>query len=338
MKIAYLTPYRNEDSIVREHFPNDEVIFFNEPMATTVPLSIQDVEVLSIFVDSRLSREMIDAMPNLKHVALRSTGFDHIDFKYAQEKGIAVSYVPHYGSQTVAEHTFALILALSRKVCQMYELLRTRGDLNVEEHEGFDLCGKTIGVIGTGAIGKRVCEIAKGFKMNVYAFDLYPDPAFALSMGIKYGTLDEVFAVADILTLHVPATPENHYLLNEESITKIKPGAYVINTARGPLIDTIALIHALKSNHLAGAGLDVYEGEEFLKDELKLIDTKQEFNMQIWRAFAAEHELLDMPNVIMTPHMAFNTKEAKLEITETTVKNIINWQAGEEFASVLPLK
>jgi D-lactate dehydrogenase len=333
MKIAYLTPYKDEASIVRELLPNDEIIFYNQPITDSIPVEIKDVEVLSIFVDSRVNKEMMDAMPNLKHIALRSTGYDHIDFKYAKEKGIAVSYVPHYGSQTVAEHAFALMLALSRKVFQMYDLLRSRGDLNVEEHEGFDLCGKTIGVIGTGAIGKRVCEIAKGFRMNVYAYDLYPDLAFAEKLGVKYGTLDEVFAVADILSLHVPATPENHYLLNETSIAKIKPGAYIINTARGPLIDTIALIHALKSGHLAGAGLDVYEGEEFLKDELKLIDTKQEFNMQVWRAFAAEHELLDMQNVIMTPHMAFNTKEAKREITETTIENIVNWRDQKEFAS-----
>jgi len=335
MKIAYLTPYKDEDAIVRELLPNDEVTFYNQPITDIIPEEIKEVEVLSIFVDSRLSKEMIDSMLNLKHIALRSTGYDHIDFKYAKEKGIAVSYVPHYGSQTVAEHAFALMLALSRKVFQMYELLRSRGDLNVEEHEGFDLCGKTLGVVGTGAIGKRVCEIAKGFRLNIIAFDFFPDQNFADSIGFKYAPLEEVFANSDIVTLHVPATPENHYLINESSLAKFKLGAYLINTARGPLVDTIALIHALKSGHLAGAGLDVYEGEEFLKDELKLIDTKQEFNMQVWRAFAAEHELLDMSNVIMTPHMAFNTKEAKLEITETTTENIKNWQVGQEFNSVL---
>ncbi len=336
MKIAYITPYLNEESIVRELLPNHEIILYGDTIGESdgLPEVIRDCEVLSIFVNSRLSAKMIDEMPSLKHIALRSTGYDHVDVAHANAKGIQVSYVPHYGSQTVAEHTFALILTLSRKINSMYELLRISGEIDVTVHEGFDLSEKTIGVIGTGAIGKRVCEIARGFHMNVMAFDLYPDYEFASRFNIQYGSLETVLGASDIITLHVPATAENHHLLNENTIAKAKTGAYVINTARGSLIDTVALIHALKSGQLKGAGLDVYEGEEYLKDELKLVDAKEELNMQIWRAFAAEHELLDMPNVVMTPHMAFNTKEAKREITETTVNNIKQWQSGEEFFGV----
>jgi D-lactate dehydrogenase len=336
MKIAYVTPQPDEEELVREVLAGREVVFYGDALGETdgVPAELRDAEVLSIFVNSRLTPAMIDSMPNLKHIALRSTGFDHVAVAHAEEKGIVVSYVPHYGSQTVAEHTFALILTLSRKINAMYDLMRTSGEVSVPEHEGFDLCGKTIGIVGTGAIGKRVCEIAKGFRMNVVAFDLYPDETFAIEHGMTYLSLNELLATADITTFHVPATKENYHLLNEDNLTRVKPGAYIINTARGTLIDTVALIHALKSGKLSGAGLDVYEGEEYLKDELKLVDAREELNVNIWKAFAAEHELLDMPNVVMTPHMAFNTKEAKREIIDTTVANIKHWSEGGEFFRV----
>jgi D-lactate dehydrogenase len=320
MKIAYVAPYAGEEEIVKELMPEHEYIFYPTPIRDNIPNEISDVEVLSVFVDSKVTKEMIDALPNLKVIALRSTGFDHIDVAYAQSKNIIVSYVPHYGSQTVAEHTFSLILALSRQAYPMYQLLRTEGSLDVVSHEGFDISGKTIGVIGTGAIGKRVCEIAHGFRMNIKAFDLFPDQTFASAYGFEYLSLEEVLAGSDIVTLHVPATAENHHLINEKSLSKMKKGAIVINTARGTLIDTVALVKALKSGHLYGAGLDVYEGEEYMMNEMKLIDGN--VDLSVWKAFAAEHELLDMKNVIMTPHMAFNTKEAKREITETTLNNI----------------
>ncbi len=335
MKLAYVTPYLGEEQIVRDLLPEHQIVFIESALSEYIPTEILDVEILSIFVDSKITAEMLDTMPNLKVIALRSTGFEHVAVAHAQEKGIIVSYVPHYGSQTVAEHTFALMLELSRKAYPMYELLRSNGNLDVVTHEGFDLSGKTIAVIGTGAIGKRVCEIAHGFRMKIKAFDLYPNAEFAATLGVEYGTFAEVLSTADIVTLHTPSTPENYHLLNTETLALTKPGAYIINTARGTLIDTVALIHALKSGHLAGAGLDVYEGEEYLKDEMKLIDGKN-IDMAVWRAFAAEHELLDMPNVIITPHMAFNTKEAKREITETTITNIKESLVGTPtFAVVL---
>jgi D-lactate dehydrogenase len=272
MKIAYIAPYNGEDQIVIEALQPNEVVFTAEPLSELLDPNIVDAEVLSVFVDSKVPKAVIDQMPNLKHIALRSTGFDHVDVGYAETKGISVSYVPHYGSQTVAEHTFALILALSRRAFPMYQLLREEGNLDVVSHEGFDLAGKTIGIIGTGAIGKRVCEIANGFRMNIKAYDLFPNTELINTLGVQYCQMDELLSESDIITLHTPATKENHHLLNEKSIAKIKKGAYVINTARGVLIDTIALMRAIKSEHLGGAGLDVYEGEEFLKDEIKLID------------------------------------------------------------------
>ena len=329
MKIAYITPYEGEREIVTNLLSDHEVVFHDQLIDKEVPAELADADAISIFVNSKLTEEMVDSMPNLKVIALRSMGYDHVPVAYAQSKGIKVAYVPRYGAQTVAEHAFTLMLCLSRKVPEMYELLRRVGNIDIAGHEGFDLCCKTLGVIGTGSIGKRACEIGRGFRMNVKAYDLYPDEDFASKYGIEYESFDDVLGSSDIITLHVPATPENHHLLNEQSLGKVKAGAYIINTARGVLIDTVALLRSLKSGHIAGAGLDVFEGEEYLKDEMKLLDPEAKIEIDVFRAFAAQHEFLDMSNVIMTPHMAFNTIEAKLEITETTVKNILTAFDGE---------
>ncbi len=329
MKIAYISPNEGEQEIVTNLLPDHEIVFYDGMIDTEVPENCRDAEVISLFVNSKLTAEMIDTMPNLKVIALRSMGFDHVDVAHAYAKGIKIGYVPRYGAQTVAEHAFALILSLSRKVPLMYDLLQREGNIDISAHEGFDLCGKTIGVLGTGNIGRRTCEIAKGFRMEVKAFDLYPNQELAAELGFEYLSLDEVLGQADIISIHVPATAENHHMFNAETLAKVKPGAYIINTARGTLIDTVALLQALKSGHIAGAGLDVFEGEEYLKDEMKLLDAEAMADLHTFKAFVAEHELLDMPNVIMTPHMAFNTKEAKLEIIETTVQNIKDAITGE---------
>lgn len=329
MKIAYVTPYVGEQDIVHELLPDHEIVFLEEPVRDEIPEAVSDAEVLSVFVDSTLSAAAIDSMPNLKVLALRSTGYDHVDVAHARERGIAVANVPHYGSQTVAEYAFGLMLTLSRRIYPAYDLLRREGTVDVPRCEGFDLCGKTLGVVGTGAIGRRVCEMAKGFRMHVVAFDLFPDEEFAAALGIEYRSYDEVLEMADIVTFHVPATDDNHHMLNGENIARMKPGACIINTARGSLIDTIALVHAVKSGHLGGAGLDVFEGEAYIKDEMQLLMPGGEtIEPPVWQAFVADHELIDHERVIVTPHLAFNTKEAKREITETTVLNITSGLAG----------
>jgi D-lactate dehydrogenase len=329
MKIAYATPYEGEKEIIATLLTEHEVHFIDAPIRETIPDEVRDAEVLSVFVDSRISEAMIDSMPNLRVIALRSTGYDHVPVAYAEGKGIVVSYVPHYGSQTVAEFAFALILALSRKAYAAYDVLRTTGEVYIKKFEGFDLKGKTIGIVGTGAIGRHVCQIAQGFGMRVIAYDLYPNEAFATERGITYKPFLEVLAEADIVTLHVPASAENKYLLNDTTLRVCKKGAYVINTARGDLIDTVALVKVLKEGYLAGVGLDVYEGEAFIRDEMELLTDERHFDEHTWKAFAAEHELLDMENAIITPHVAFNSVEAKREITETTVENIKASLLGE---------
>jgi D-lactate dehydrogenase len=323
MKIVYCAPYEGEREIVTKALPGHEVVFTDTPVTTEVPEEFRDAQALAVFVDSVVTAEMIDSMPNLQVIALRSTGYDHVDSKYAQQKGIVVSYVPHYGSQTVAEYTFALILALSRKAYAAYDALRTDGSRDVKRFEGFDLKGKTLGVIGTGAIGRHSCMIAKGFGMNIVAYDLYPNQEFAAEHGVQMMSFDEVLASADILTLHVPSSKDNFHMLNEASLAKAKQGLYVINTARGDLVDTIALTKALESGHIAGAGLDVYEGEKFITDEMELLAQDENIAEGVWKSFVAEHALMDMENVIVTPHVAFNSVEAKNEITQTTAQNIL---------------
>ena len=334
MNIAYITPYEGEEALARELLAGHDVLFWPTPIRDEVPAALLEAEVLSVFVDSKVTTEMIDSMPNLKVLALRSTGYDHVAVEHAQEKGIVVVYVPHYGSQTVAEYAFSLMLALSRKVYATYETLRTTGVVDVKKFEGFDLAGKTLGVIGTGAIGRRVCQIARGFAMQVVTYDVYPNEQAAHDIGYACCSLEEVLAQSDIITLHVPATADNHHLLNTETLAKTKRGAYIINTARGELIDTIALLHALKSGQIAGAGLDVFEGEQFIKNEMLLLGAETEFDVRLWQTFVAEHELLQMENVIVTPHMAFNSVEAKREITETNAENILAAVRGEVIHAV----
>lgn len=281
-----------------------------------------DAEVLCVFVQSRVKRDIIDALPNLKLIACRSMGYDHVDVAYAKQKGISVVHVPAYGVRTVAEFTFALILALSRKAYAAYDRLREQGSTDVKHFEGFDLAGKTIGVIGTGNIGKNVARIAKGFAMQVLLCDVHQDDAFANEIGCSYCSKEDLVAQSDIVTVHVPYMPATHHLINETLFAQFKQGSYLINTARGGVVDTKALIVALTSGRLAGAGLDVVEGERALFDELSLL-SDEHHDINEFQQLVAAHALVDAPNVILTPHIAFNTREAKREITDTTVANVV---------------
>lgn len=292
------------------------------------------VEVISIFVNSVINETVLARLPNLKLIATRSTGYDHIDIEACKAKGVAVATVPSYGEDTVAEYTFALMLNLSRKVGESNERIRETGSFNLLGLRGFDLKGKTLGVVGTGKIGKNVIEIATGFNMNIIAYDKFPDEAYATKMNYKYLTLDEVLSLSDIVTLHVPYMPTssneagNHHMINADSLAKMKKGAYLINTARGALVETDALLKSLKAGHLAGAGLDVLEEEGVIKDELNFLTTVHPGEHDI-KVVLENHMLIDMPNVIITPHNAFNTWEALQRILNTTVTNVSNFAAGQ---------
>lgn len=301
------------------------VTFVDGPLTDENARDHAGAEIVSVFISSGFPKERIDLFPNLKCIVTRSTGIDHIDVGYAKQKGIVVANVPRYGAHTVAEFAFALLLSLTRHIFSATLQVREEGSFDTKRFEGFDLYGKTIGVIGTGAIGRNVALIAQGFGMRVLMMDKFPDEKIVTERA-TYVPMDQLLAESDIVTLHVPYLPENHHLLNTEAFSKMKKGALVINTARGELIDTQALLEALKSGTVAGAGLDVLEDERALKDEMELVRGTESINDL--KALIRNHMLIDMPQVIITPHIAFFSKEAYTEILTTSLNDVKNFCVG----------
>ncbi len=298
-----------------------ELVFSKEKLDKDNLPQERDFDIISVFVGSIIDKDVINAFPNLKLITTRSTGFDHIDLKTAKEKNIAVTYVPGYGDNTVAEFAFGLILTLSRKIYEAYNRLRETGSFSSEGLRGFDLAGKTIGIVGTGRIGRHMIKIANGFGMNVLACDAFPKEELCRQLGFKYVSLDELLANSDIISLHVPYLPSTHHLINTNNVSKIKPGAIIINTARGAVLETDALISGLNNGIIAGAGLDVLEEEGFLGDEKSFVLNDREEGHNL-KTIIQNHVLIDMPNVIITPHNAFNTQEALQRILDTDIENI----------------
>jgi D-lactate dehydrogenase len=308
-----------EEPYLRERLPDVEI---RGTPVRLEPNSIgpaRDAEIVTIFINSRLPAEVIAELPRLRMVACRSTGFDHVDLAACRERGIVVANVPYYGENTVAEHTFALILALSRNVHRAY--VRTAaGDFSLEGLRGFDLKGKTLGVIGAGSIGLHVVRMAHGFDMNVVVSDIRQTRLLSEVLGFRYADLDELLAISDVVSLNLPYSPAVHHLLNRERLATMKRGALLINTARGPLVDTEALLWALDEGILGGAGLDVFEGEDVMEREEALLASPGAEEQL--RAAMRVHLLQRRENVVLTPHIAFNSREAVRRILDTTVENI----------------
>ena len=273
----------------------------------------QDADAVCIFVNDTADATVIDAMVNngVKLLALRCAGFNNVDMKAAKGK-LPVVRVPAYSPYAVAEYSLALMLSLNRKIHRAY--WRTRdGNFSLNGLMGFDMHGKTIGIIGTGKIARILIRLLKGFGMRILAYDLYPDMKFAGEEGISYVSLDELYRESDIISLHCPLTDQTKYMIDKDSIDKMKKGVMIINTGRGQLINTNDLIEGLKEKKIAAAGLDVYEeeGEYFYEDKSdKIIDDD------------VLARLLSFNNVIVTSHQAFFTKEALHNIAETTLQNI----------------
>lgn len=321
----------DDEKILRGLMPGMDISLRKERLSPATAALASDAEVISVFINSEVRKDVIDALPNLKLVATRSVGFDHIDIAYAASKNIAVSSVPCYGVHTVAEFTFALILALSRKIIPAYHHLREDDSFALKNLMGFDLHGKTIGVVGTGKIGKQTIAIAKGFGMNVLAFDRTPDQKSASQMGIEYAALPLLLSRADIVTIHVPYSEETHHLINKENVRLMKRGVLLINTARGEIVETEALVWGLREGIIAGAGLDVLEGERYMKEEAAFLVNGREEAMETkegFRTILESHALIHDKRVIATPHMAFFSKEAVEEILKTTAENIVAFAAG----------
>jgi len=322
-KIIFLEATDWEKEILQKH-PEflENVDFSSEKLTLENVKKFKDYEVISTFISSQLSAETLKQLENLKFIATRSTGFDHIDLDYCKEKEILVSNVPAYGSHTVAEYTFALLLCLIRKVYNSYHRIRESGSFSLEGLRGEELFGKTIGIIGTGRIGTEVIKIAKGFSMNVIAYDKYPKEELTEQLGFKYVSFEELLSQSDIITLHVPYNKETHHLLNKDNLLKTKKGVYIINTARGGIIETQALYQVLKEGQIAGAALDVLEEEGDLKEEQRMLLEEENIPPEKLKTLLANHIFIDLDNVIISPHNAFNTKEALQNIVITAMENI----------------
>ncbi|HVC35542.1 MAG TPA: NAD(P)-dependent oxidoreductase [Chloroflexota bacterium] len=315
-----------EEDYLRTHLPDLPLRFFPESLSEQTAAQVQDVPIISTFIRSPLSRAVLDHLPKLRFIATRSTGYDQIDVAAVKVRGVVVSDVPRYGANTVAEYTFGLMLCLSRKIIQAYERA-LHGQVSLDGLEGFDLNGKTLGVIGTGSIGVHVVRIARGVGMDVLAYDVKPQPLVAEVLGFAYVPLVDLLRRSDVVSLHVPATPQTHHLMNRERFGLMKHGSSLINTARGDLVDAAALAWALDEGILAGAGLDVVEGEELVAEQERLLATPGA--EEKLRTLLRHHVLLRRENGIITPHAAFYSREALQRILDTTISNIRCFLAGQ---------
>lgn len=285
-------------------------------------------DAVCAFVNDDLSEPVLEglAKTGIRHIALRSAGFNHVDLNAAGRLGFTVARVPAYSPHAVAEHTVALVLALNRQIHRAYNRVR-EGNFALDGLMGFDLNGRTVGVIGTGKIGERVAVIMAGFGCRILAYDPYENPA-CIAVGAKYVDLPTLFSESDIITLHTPLTPDTHHLIDSESLALMKEGVMIINTSRGALVDTVAVIEGLKSGRVGHLGLDVYEeeGDLFFEDLSDRVITDDVFS-----------RLLTFPNAIITGHQAFFTSEAMEAIASVTIANLTAFESGAPSGNELEL-
>lgn len=302
-------------------------------------------EILSVFVSERVDGEFLEERPALRLIATRSTGCDHIDLEACRARGVTVTNVGNYGENTVAEHAFALMLALARRLRDSEDAVRT-GKFSRHRLRGVELRGRTLGVVGSGRVGLHVIRIASGFGMRVVAYDSTPHPFLAEVLDFRYVTFEDLLRESDVITLHVPLNPATRHMINRETLSLCRPGTLLINTARGALIDTTAAIEALDAGVLGGLGLDVLEDErvfhyggttQLLSEQIAervrtgapspgretTPDRVAEFSRLV-----THNRLLQRADVILTPHIAFNSAEAVTCLREQTLENILNYLEG----------
>lgn len=313
MKIAIFSTHRYDEQFLMAANTGHELTFFVVPLNGQTATLTKGFDAVCVFVNDHVDGQVIHTLKlnGVKLIVLRSAGFNNVDIQAADAAGIPILRVPAYSPQAVAEHAMALILTLNRKTHKAYNRVR-EGNFSLEKLMGFDLYRKKIAVIGTGKIGAAFCRIALGFGSVVHAFDLFPDASLAAS-GVVYETFENTLRDADIISLHCPLTPETKYMINHKSLDLLKPGAMLINTSRGALINTADVIESLKKGQLGYLGLDVYEQEEklFFHDRLEDVILDDVIT-----------RLISFPNVLITAHQGFFTREAMTEIAETTFENV----------------
>jgi D-lactate dehydrogenase len=330
MKVVVFStqPYDRRFLEAANHTHGHELIFLEPRLVAETASLLTDAPVVCVFINDRLDEGVLKAIVarGVRLIAIRATGFNNVDLKTAKELGMTVVRVPAYSPYAVAEHAVALILTLNRKIYRAYNRVRD-DNFALEGLMGFDLYGSTVGIVGTGKIGQCFAKIMQGFGCNLLAYDPYPN-AECLKMGVQYVELSALLSASDIVSLHCPLTPENHYLINAESLAHLKRGAMLINTSRGGLMDTKAAIESIKTGQIGYLGIDVYEEEEalFFQD---LSDTViQDDTFQLLQSF---------PNVVITAHQAFFTRNALQSIAETTLANITDFAKGGVCANQISL-
>lgn len=318
IRIAFFSTTKTDKRVFQAHLHDlpIELTFFDEHLSErTVPLA-QGFDGVCVFVNDLLSGGVLEQLAEygVRLVALRCAGFNNVDMQMAQHLKMTVLRVPAYSPMAVAEHAVALMLTLNRKTHKAYNRVRD-GNFTLEGLLGFDMCHKTAGIVGTGRIGRQLVPILKGFGMHILAYDPYPSNLLEQS-GVQYVELEELYAKADIISLHVPLTPSSKHMIGMDALDKMKEGVMLINTSRGGLLDTEAVIAALKSRKLGYLGIDVYEQEDnlFFEDHSEEIIEDDIFE-----------RLVTFPNVLVTAHQAFFTQEALNNIAEITLANIMDF-------------
>lgn len=324
MKIAVFSTYRYDEEFLSKFNTGHELSFFTVALTEETVKLAEGFEAICIFVNDRVDSDIIKTLHKggIKLIVLRCAGFNNVAIETANELGIPVLRVPAYSPEAVAEHAIALILTLNRKTHKAYNRIR-EGNFSLEKLMGFNLHRHKVAVIGTGNIGKAFCRILKGFGCLISAYDPYPSTELQ-ELGVKYGTLQETLDDADIVALHCPLTETTKHLINKETLKLFKEGAMLINTSRGGLIDTKAVIKALKTGQLGYLGLDVYEQEStlFFHDHSENVIQDDLIT-----------RLISFPNVLITSHQGFFTKEAMEEIAQITFKNVDAFSNGEELVN-----
>jgi D-lactate dehydrogenase len=297
-------------------------IAFLEPRLTFETAALaRGHEAVCSFVNDRIDERTLGVLREggTRLVALRSAGYNHVDLAAAARLGIPVVRVPEYSPHAVAEHAVALVLTLNRKIHRAYARVR-EWNFSLDGLVGFDLHGKTVGIVGTGRIGRTAARIFHGFGCDVLGFDPRPDPGLVADLGVRYVELPEIYRACDVISLHVPLTPETRHMIDGAALAAMKPGAMLVNTGRGALIDSRALITSLKKGHLGAAGLDVYEEEEGV--------FFQDLSNRVLQDDVLAR-LLTFPNVVVTSHQAFLTREALANIARVTLENVSVFERGE---------
>jgi D-lactate dehydrogenase len=331
MKVAFYESSVSDQEYLRTALGNKhEAVFCADTLSEQNISLAADADILSTFIYSKVTKDVVRTIPKLRCVTTRSTGFDHIDLAVCEGADIAVQNVPRYGENTVAEHTFALILALSRNFHRLYtKMMMASEEISRTGMIGTDLNGRVLGVVGAGKIGLHVIRIAKGFGMNVIVYSRSKDEFLSDLLAFKYVSFDDLLATSDIITLHVPLTEHTRHLINKDTIEKIKRGAILINTARGGLVSNEALAMALDRKILAGAGLDAMESEELVQTEIDPASTEK------FTGLGDGLGLIYRDNVVFTPHIGYYSVEALQRILDVTVANINSFADGKVLNPVI---